>query len=133
MSFNHPPIDIVEKSDSLGCIYLRMNRDRHWYGSMVEYPTANELRYIGEDEGRSNFHYTESFFKITFENLQKIYKKSHKKSDKTITLSYEEASSIIEAVSKSIEGLFPNICSENIWGGSPFKKLASFVDVNKEA
>lgn len=49
-----------------------------------------------------------------------------------ITFTLEESKDMLNAIRDSLQSLFPNISAENFWVGSPFKKLATFVDSHKE-
>lgn len=139
MNKYYPPIDIIEKADSLGYIWLFMNNDRDWYGCRNKIIYSSQLQmflgvddastgYIGPDNNRSTFHHSESIFSIS----EWALKNRQRPDEPSITLTLDEAREMIEAVSKSVEGLFPNMCAGNMWIGSPFKKLATFVDAHEE-
>jgi len=49
-----------------------------------------------------------------------------------ITFTLTESENMLNAIRDSLQSLFPNISSENFWLGSPFSKLATFVDSHKE-
>ena len=135
----YPPIDVIEKADSLGYIWLFMNNDRDWYGCRNKIIYNSNLNmflgadnastaYIGQDNNRSTFHHSESIFSISewaLKNRQRL-------DEPSITLTLDEAREMIDAITKSVEGFFPNALAGNMWVGSPFKKLATFVDAHEE-
>jgi hypothetical protein len=135
----YPPIDIIEKADRLGYTWLFRNSDGRWYGCRNKIKYNSQLQmflgvdnestgYIGPDCMRSAFPYSESIFHIH----EWAMKNRQSPDEPSITLTLDEAREMIDAVCKSVEGLFPNMCAENMWIGLPFKKLATFVDAHEE-
>lgn len=135
----YPPIDIIEKADSLGYIWLFMNNDRDWYGCRNKITYNCQLNmflgannastaYIGQDNNRSTFHHSESIFSIS----EWALKNRQRPDEPSITLTLDEAREMIDAISKSVAAIFPGKAFDNMWFGSPFHKLATFVDAHEE-
>lgn len=139
MNMFYPPIDIIEEADRLGYIWLFMDNNRDWHGcrnkvlfnsqlNMFIGATNATTEFIGEDKDRSTFPYSLSVFSIT----EWALKNRVQADEPSITLTLDEAREMIAAITKSVEGLFPNMPAGNLWIGSPFKKLATFVDAHEE-
>lgn len=139
MNRYYPPTPYIKRAANAGYKWLFLDKHNRWFASTNEIEfnsitgyfngvSNNSTIFIGDDNGRSTFHYSESMF-----NLREWAMKNRQSPDEpSITLTLNEAREMIDAITKSVEGLFPNTLAENMWIGSPFKKLATFVDSHEE-
>lgn len=135
----YPPIDIIEKADKIGYKYLYLDKNDRWFASTVEIEYNPRLdvfhgvtnvttTYMGVDGGRSTFHYGLSVFSIS----EWASKNRQRPDEPSITLTLDEAREMIDAITKSVVAIFPGKAFDNMWFGSPFHKLATFVDAHEK-